>query len=80
MIFALENCVLFVGTLSIFAMARNHTRRQHWVPQMYLRNWATLGRFSVLDKLNGRILTNQNTLNFAQEHDFYGFVDLSPVS
>ena len=59
-------------------MARNHTRRQHWVPQMYLRNWATLGRFSVLDKLDGRILTNQNTLNFAQEHDFYGFVDLSP--
>ena len=59
-------------------MARNHTRRQHWVPQMYLRNWAVSGRLCVADKLTGRVLTNQNTLNFAQGHDFYGFVDLNP--
>ena len=59
-------------------MTRNHTRRQHWVPQMYLRNWATSGRLCVADKLSGKILTNQSALNFAQEHDFYGFVDLSP--
>jgi len=62
----------------IFHVTRNHTRRQHWVPQMYLRNWATSGRLCVADKLSGKILTNQSALNFAQEHDFYGFVDLSP--
>ena len=45
---------------------------------MYLRNWATSERLCVADKLNGIVLTNQSTVNFAQEHDFYGFVDLSP--
>jgi len=45
---------------------------------MYLRNWATSERLCVADKSNGKTLTNQNTLNFAQKHDFYGFVDLNP--
>ena len=59
-------------------MTRNHTRKQHLVPQMYLRNWTASGGLYVADRHNGRVLPNQSTENFAQEHDFYGFIDLDP--
>lgn len=59
-------------------MTRNRATQQHWVPQMYMRNWCTEKGLYVADKLTGRILPNQNPRNFAQERSFYAYVDLSP--
>ncbi len=59
-------------------MTRNRATQQHWVPQMYMRNWCAEKGLYVADKLTGRILPNQNPRNFAQERNFYAYVDLSP--
>lgn len=59
-------------------MGRNRATQQHWVPQMYMRNWCAGNGLYVADKLTGRILSNQNPKNFAQERSFYSYVDLNP--
>ena len=54
----------------------NTTRRQHYVPQAYLRHWCNeSGKLAAY--VDGEILPACGTKNFAVEVDFYVFIDLS---
>ena len=54
----------------------NTTRRQHYVPQAYLRHWCNdSGKLAAY--VDGEVLPACGTKNFAVEVDFYAFIDLS---
>ena len=56
-------------------MPIDHTTRQHWVPQMYLRQWGGEDHLAVA--IGGRILEGQRPKNFAVKSYMYKFDDLT---
>lgn len=58
-------------------MPNAYTKRQHWVPQMYLRQWGGENHLTVA--IGDRILERQRTINFAVQSRMYQFDDLTDV-
>jgi len=56
-------------------MSTERTIRQHWVPQMYLRQWGGEDHLAVA--IGGRILEGQRPKNFAVQSYMYKFDDLT---